>query len=134
MNRKFIWFIIALLVFLFLIIINYEKETPEQKAARIETVRKDAYDYAVRCSGRVPALRYKDITWITMPGRTMRYDAVDGSINLDGYFSPTDSVIYVAELYETRFWVLAHESMHAIGVHGHPDEPFRRCKLLSEQN
>jgi hypothetical protein len=132
--KKIISVIILVVLFLVVFFLIYKGETPEAKALRIEKQRHDAYDYAVKCSGVTPELKYEDITWIVLPGSTIRYDAVDGSINLAGYYSPKDSAIYVPEVYESRFWILAHESMHAIGFRGHPDEPFRRCRLLYEQN
>jgi hypothetical protein len=135
MNKRTIIIIVTLaLLALLVYILTSEPETEEDKSIRLDKARREAYAYAVKCSGVTPELQYKDITWIVIPGNKIRYNAIDGHIDLAGYFSPSDSVIYVASLYDDTFWVLAHESMHAIGFRGHPEEPFERCKLLAKQN
>jgi hypothetical protein len=132
--KKIISVIILIVLAILFFVFIYKPETPEQKQARIDMTRRKAYDYAVKCSNVKPELKYQDITWIVVPGRTLEVYAEDGFIELAGYFNPADSVIYVAGVHDDTFWVLAHESMHAIGFRGHPDEPFRRCRLLAEQH
>ena len=143
MNKKLLYIILAVITVIILYIVFRKPETPEEKIVRIEKVRREAYDFAVKCGKvKTPKLRYEDIIWVVMPGRVMNYKATDGSIDLLGFFSQNDSTIYVPEWKESTFWVLAHESMHAIGHiypyevgdKGHPDFPFRECNLRADQH
>lgn len=42
--------------------------------------------------------------------------------------------IYLAQPYLSTPWVVKHEMLHAItGINNHPDDPFRRCRLMKDQ-
>lgn len=113
----------------------YPEITPEENA-RLEVTRRQAYNDAVKCSGtKNPKLKYEDIDWIVTPTSQLRINATDGSIDLAGYFSPIDSVIYLPYPNRDKRWILVHESLHAIGYIGHPDVPFKYpCYVMAEQN
>ena len=135
MNKKLLYIILAVVSVIILYLVFRKPETPEEKVVRIEQLRREAYDFAVSCSRvKEPKLKFEDIGWIVMPGHKLAISAIDGVIDLSGYFSPNDSTIYVPELREDTFWILAHESMHAIGFRGHPDFPFKECNLLASQH
>lgn len=124
-NNIIIWFIPK----------PYPDMTAEE-VARLEPFRRDAYAQAMACSGiKDPELNYDDIQWIVIPERRIHVVASDGRIDLGGYFSPNDSIIYVPYPNRDKRWVLIHESLHAIGYRGHPDFPFRYpCRVMADQN
>lgn len=139
-NRVKLFIIAAIVILLLAIIILTSKPFPTQlsleELARLDTIRRDAYARAIECSGvKNPKLKYDDIDWIIIPNSRLRINAVDGSVDLAGYFNPTDSVIYLPYPNRNKRWILVHESLHAIGYIGHPDIPFRYpCRVLAEQN
>jgi hypothetical protein len=102
----------------------------------LSVARKKAYEQALACSGvTTPVLAFDDINWAIIPGRLLTVEAVDGSIKLAGFFNPTDSTIYIPYTKRSVNWILVHESLHAIGIIGHPETPFRfPCYALPEQN
>lgn len=137
MIKKFLYFIIAVFIIAALILMYKVRanETPEQKQAGLDKVREEAYYYALSCSrNKNPDLKFKQINWVVVPGSKLHIQALDGSIDLAGYFSPNDSTIYIPETKEAVFWILAHESLHAIGYRGHDDFPFKACNLAAEQH
>jgi len=98
--------------------------------------RRAAYDYAVACSnGKTPAVRFEDITWVIFPGTTLLLrDEHNRPIAAEGYWNVRDSTIWIVRALANHHWANAHEVMHAIlGVDGHPSEPFRRCRLMADQ-
>lgn len=139
-NRVKLFIIAAIVVLLLAIMILTSKPYPTQlsleELARLDTIQRDAYARAVECSGtKAPKLKYEDIDWVIVPDSKLRIQVTDGSINLGGYFSPIDSVIYLPYPNRNKRWILVHESLHAIGYIGHPDIPFRYpCGVMAEQN
>lgn len=131
---------ISILIGIFLVIfillaVFLPEETPEDRANRILELRKSAYDEAVACSDtKNPKLKYQDITWMVTPGNKLVFNTTEGRLVLQGWFNPKDSVIYIPETNKEVYWILLHESLHAIGYMGHPDHPFRTCNALPEQN
>lgn len=110
-------------------------ETEEAKQLRLRGLRKDAYMTALDCSNTVfPELAFADIDWVVFPGDELVYVAVDGKAHLAGYFSQRDSAIYLPQKNEEEWWILVHESLHAIGFRGHRDFPFRACGVMANQN
>lgn len=107
-----------------------------EEVARLEPFRRDAYNEAIRCSDtKTPELRYEDIAWVVIPENRIHIVASDGRLDLGGYFSPNDSVIYLPYPNRDKRWVLVHESLHAIGYRGHPDIPFRfPCRVMADQH
>jgi hypothetical protein len=137
--------VVVITVITILIFVNWkEPEKPwygsfdEMQADYTELfiARKKAYDQAVSCSNIVtPKLRFDQINWEVIPGRVLEIEAEDGSIKLAGFFNPTDSTIYIPYTKRSINWILVHESLHAIGILGHPNNPFRfPCYALPEQN
>lgn len=110
-------------------------ETEEAKLARLTLLRQDAYMTAMDCSNTTsPELRFEDIYWSVQEGDVLKYVASDGIGYFGGYFSQRDSVIYLPSKNEEEWWVLVHESLHAIGFRGHPNFPFRVCGVMPDQN
>jgi hypothetical protein len=111
-------------------------ELDEIELAQIESSRKEAYQYALDCSGiKTPAIPYDKLGWILIPGDNLKVEATDGRAILKGYFNPTDSTIYIPFTERNTYWIMAHESLHAIGVIGHPKNPFEYpCRLMADQN
>lgn len=125
---------IFLIIFI-LLAIFVPKETPEQIAIRLAELRRSAYDEAVECSNtKNPSLSFQQINWIIVPDNKLVFNTTEGTVILHGWFSPTDSTIYIAQPYKETYWILLHESLHAIGYLGHPDHPFKTCNALPEQN
>lgn len=114
----------------------YPSELSTTELARLDTLRRAAYDMAMTCSKTTtPKLKYEEIDWVVIPDSRLRIRATDGSITLGGWFSPRDSIIYLPYPNRDRQWILVHESLHAIGYIGHPDIPFKYpCGVMGEQN
>ena len=112
------------------------RDLSDLETQQLLELRRNAYDYAVNCSNTEnPVLKFEDITWALMPGNELRFPTTDaGTVELKGWFSPKDSVIYIPFSERETFWIHAHESMHAIGYIGHPYIPFKTCSLMADQN
>lgn len=101
----------------------------------VEEVRKEAYDYAVKCAEiDSPRVKFEDIQWVSMPGSHFKIQAEDGSAYFLGWTDVKDSAIYVAETEQETFWVNSHEVLHVLGFINHPYFPFRTCGLMEDQN
>jgi hypothetical protein len=111
-------------------------ELTQHELTELTEKRRDAYDYAMQCSGiDIPKVPFDKLGWVLMPGSVLQIDAVDGRATLKGFFNPTDSTIYMPFTERDTYWILAHESLHAIGVIGHPRIPFETpCRLMAEQH
>lgn len=130
---------IAITIIVIILFIWFDKSltrmTPESEYERLTELRREAYNYAVECSNTsIPKVKFEDISWVVVPGNQIRFDAIDGTAYLVGYYSVKDTTIYVSDLHRETFWVLAHEALHAIGYIGHPVIPFRTCRLQNDQN
>lgn len=139
MKKLLVAFLLLLLLLLLIFLSSRPpvyKPISEREMEQIENVRRQAYDYAVSCSKTEnPALSYEEITWMINPGNVLRIKATDGTINLKGWFDQQNNTIWVPYTERRTFWILAHESLHAIGYIGHPYVPFYEpCKLMAEQN
>lgn len=133
MNTKKILILLGTLFLVWFIytMITFKPLTDEERQER----RREAYDYAVQCSGtKNPKLKFEEIKWFIVPGNTITYKAIDGTARLDGYFQVNDSIIWMPSGKKDVFWIMAHESLHAIGYIGHPEDPFRKCRLMADQN
>ena len=132
---KMLSILIGVFLILILLTLFLPKETTEQSAARLFELRSSAYDAALKCSNtQNPKLKYQEIQWVVTPGNKLVFNTTDGKVVLQGWFNPKDSTIYTPETNKEIYWILLHESLHAIGYLGHPDHPFRTCNALSEQN
>ena len=111
-------------------------ELTQEELTVLTAQRKKAYDFAVQCSNtQTPELKFEDISWAILPGDKLTYKATDGTAELLGYFSPTDSVIYMPAAQYNTEWIMVHESLHAIGYRGHPRTPFMHpCMATASQN
>lgn len=111
------------------------RELTAEETLTINNIRRQAYDYAVECSGvKRPLLKYEQIYWALTSGSVITIEATDGTGKFKGYFSPKDSTIYIPFMERETFWIAAHESLHALGYMGHPDVPFRTpCALMPDQ-
>ena len=98
--------------------------------------RLTAYNFAATCSRtKTPALVFDEIVWALAPGDELSIPTLEGrTVKLRGWFNPRDSTIYIPFTERETFWILAHESLHAIGYRNHPDIPFRTCRLMPDQN
>jgi hypothetical protein len=137
-RAKLILVLTAIILIVLIVIFGskpYPEITPEENT-KLEVIRRRAYNDAVECSNtKQPKLKYEDIYWVVIPSSKLRVQAVDGSIDLAGFFNPTDSAIYLPYPSRNKRWILVHESLHAIGYLGHPDFPFRQpCGVMSDQN
>lgn len=111
-------------------------ELDKQEFAQIDSARREAYQYALECSGvKEPLVPYDKLGWVLIPGSQLKVEAQDGRINLKGFFNPTDSTIYMPFTERDTYWIMAHESLHAVGIIGHPRIPFEYpCRLMADQN
>lgn len=141
MNNKIKLLIIAVIVILLVAVIvltskPYPTELSSNELARLDTIQREAYKEAVECSNtKTPKLKYEDIDWVIIPDSKLRINTTEGNVNLGGYFSPNDSVIYLPYPNRDKRWILIHESLHAIGYIGHPDVPFRYpCRVMVDQH
>ena len=128
--------VIVVIIILLLIPATEQRELTQEELNALTAQRKKAYDFAVECSKtQTPALKFEDITWVIIPGNKLTYNAIDGTVNLLGYFSPTDSIIYMPYAEYNTNWIMVHESLHAIGYIGHPRTPFMfPCRATIDQN
>lgn len=147
-HRAAVALVIALLVLAALVMRLHKKEAPPEQdwyasyeqmvweEQLVTEFRQSAYEDAIKCTDVFsPKLKFADITWVVLPSSAMKFQAIEGTVKLKGYFSVTDSTIYVP--YNERFtrWVNVHESMHAIGYIGHPNNPFRwPCYVMPDQH
>lgn len=133
---------ITLVVILLLLAFCSDYNKPEYyeldrtELAQIDKQRKEAYQYALDCSGiSNPVVPYDKLGWVLIPGSVLRVEATDGRALLKGFFNPTDSTIYMPFTERSTHWILAHESLHAIGIIGHPKIPFEYpCQLMADQH
>lgn len=111
-------------------------ELDQAELVQLDSVRKQAYQYALECSGvKEPLVPYDKLGWVLIPGSQLKVEAEDGRINLKGFFNPTDSTIYMPFTERGTYWIMAHESLHAVGIIGHPRIPFEYpCRLMADQN
>ena len=131
-NLDFIYIIFGIsLLAAFVVIISGEKKTDND-------IRLSAYNFAVECtmkSGEKPKFLFNEINWVVVPEENLIFsDSLGEIIRFGAWFSPKDTVIYISKRNNRVFWINAHEIVHALGVNNHPDDPFRKCKLLLEQN
>ena len=139
-NRSKLWLFIGLLLLIIVVLIITSKPYPTElttdELVRLDVIQREAYAEAVECSDtKTPKLKYEDIDWVIIPDSKLRIQATDGNIDLAGYFSQIDSVIYLPYPNRDKRWILIHESLHAIGYIGHPDTPFRYpCRVMADQH
>ena len=117
------------------------RELTQIELTQVMSQRERAFRSALTCSGlREAPIPFDSITWILVPGRILELETIEGrTLRLLGYWNPTENVIYMPFSRRNDEWIMAHESMHALGFMAdekgvHPYEPFGRCNLLTEQN
>ena len=134
-QNRITWVIVLLLLGLLLYGIFRKPETEEQRTMRVETIRRESYERAVKCS-ETDSVRvaYEDIDWVTTPGSELVYEAVDGTARLAGWADPSTNTIYIPKVNETKRWIATHEVLHLLGYLGHPDHPFKTCRVMPDQN
>jgi hypothetical protein len=144
MKRIIVWVVLILIVALIFLFRNQLRDnitTPiyyplsSVEMERLTSQRQAAYDYAVTCSNTmVPALKFEEIHWVLVPGDVLKIPTTDaGVVRLKGWFSIDSNTIYMPFTERNTFWIMAHESLHAIGYLGHPSRPFRTCQLMADQ-
>jgi hypothetical protein len=135
MQNRITWIVVLLLLGLLLYGILRRPETEEERVVRIDTLRHQAYDFAVSCSGtKVPRVTYDQIQWVVTPGTELVYQAVDGVGRFAGWADTATNTIWIPESNVTKRWIAKHEILHLLGYIGHPDHPFKTCRALPEQN
>lgn len=126
--------IVLFIIAVILLAIFVPTETAELDPIALDKKRREAYDFAVSCSGRTPELKFEDITWIILPGYEIVVPTDQGKVRLKGFYSPADSIIYMPQTEADEFWIMVHESLHAIGYRGHPRIPFKEpCRVMADQ-
>lgn len=110
-------------------------ELTSSELAEISLLRKEAHQTAQLCSGKSAEIPFEKIDWVLIPGSTITVNAVDGKVKLKGYYSPSDTVIYMPFTERATSWIMVHESLHSLGYIGHPDIPFKYpCRAMADQN
>jgi hypothetical protein len=114
--------------------------TVQYQAKSLETVRHQAYEYAMTCTRPElhkldhPTLKFEDIRWRTFPD-TFVVVVEDSTVHkLYAWFDPKDSTIWISQRLSHSVWANAHEVTHALGFFDHPREPFSRCRIAVYQH
>jgi hypothetical protein len=142
---KKLWWGVLLLIILLVLVFRQQIytylttptywELTDIELVRLNEKRKQAYDYAVTCSGTEnPTISFEEIEWILVPGHVLKIKATDGTARLKGWFDPDNNTIFMPFTERNTHWIMAHEAMHAIGYIGHPYHPFYTCALTADQN
>lgn len=135
MQNRLTWVFVFFLLGLLLYGIFRTPETEEERTVRIDRIRRESYDRAVKCSEtKNPRVSYEDIDWVTTPGSELVYETVDGTARFAGWADPTTNTIYIPKTNESKRWIATHETLHLLGYIGHPDHPFKTCRVLPDQN
>lgn len=135
-------FVVIFILVIFAISICSDSRNPsyyelsETEMIDLTHKRQEAYEYAMKCSGTVtPAVPFDKLGWALVPQSVIIIEASDGRVSLGGFYNPTDSTIYLPFKDREEFWLLVHESLHAIGFVGHPRVPFEvPCRATADQN
>ena len=96
-------------------------------------VRRRALWRAEVCMRDFNKVSFDDISWIVLDTPYIPIFTDSTIEQAQGWYSTDRKTIYVARDYANNIDVLTHEAIHALGVVGHPDEPFRRCGLQADQ-
>jgi hypothetical protein len=135
MQNRITWVLVLGLLGLLIFGLVGVFESPEHKQARFERYRLESYERAVACSEtKNPRVKFEDIDWIITPGNSLEFVAVDGTAVFAGWSNLADTSIYIPEQRQNQRWVLTHEVLHQLGYVGHPDHPFRTCRVMPDQN
>lgn len=140
-------YLLAIIIFILLIIVLFGRriyenittpiywELTNHELVELNLQRKMAYQYAVSCSEVEEVVaKFEDITWVLVPGDTLRINTTSGPVSLLGWYDIESKVIYMPFAERNTFWIMAREAMHAIGYIGHPIHPFHSCGLMATQN
>lgn len=118
---------------------------------REQRIRRGSYEYAKSCIPYPNAVRFRDIkVKITYGDRLYVYEEggdivlaqtlsrvpasmMDSTIVAAGFYSVSDSTIYIPEAHRYNPQVLAHEYIHALGIMGHRSPIFEQCEVAAHQ-
>jgi len=104
----------------------------EEEMEDINSVRRQAFDYAVSCSNVDLPITFEDINWRIQPSRMIRFSDDRQYLDLAGSYDRSNDIIWIAYPYRKVHWVNSHEILHKLGFIGHGTE-FANCGLLVEQ-
>jgi hypothetical protein len=104
----------------------------EEEMEDINSVRRQAFDYAVSCSDVDLPITFEDITWRIQPSRMIRFSDDRQYLDLVGWYDTSNDIIWIAYPYRKVHWVNSHEILHKLGFIGH-GTIFANCGLLVEQ-
>jgi len=132
--------LIILVISLVFIIYNMEpvdyvelvENISEEEMEEINSVRRQAFDYAVSCSNVDLPITFEDITWRIQPSRMIRFSDDRQYLDLAGWYDRSNDIIWIAYPYRKVHWINSHEVLHNLGFIGHGTE-FANCGLLAEQ-
>lgn len=136
--------VIPLLIFVLIFLVYYvtNLEAPDyikmvnditpQEMDQITELRREAFNYALSCSGTDVGITFEDIRWFIYPDREIHFEEGSNYLDLAGWYDRENNAIWIAYPYRKTRWVNAHESLHALGVVGH-GSVFTNCRLLAEQ-
>jgi hypothetical protein len=90
------------------------------------------YNETVLCAQKKVVRTFNDIEWYLVPGYSFPVPEDKGSWAIGVSYK---NRVYIAGRYIFTDWVLAHEIAHAaFEIDDHPDDPFKKCNLLTSQN
>jgi hypothetical protein len=98
----------------------------------INSVRRQAFDYAISCSNIDTDIQFEDIRWFIYPDREIRFEDGRDYLDLAGWYDTQNDAIWIAYPYRKTKWVNSHEILHKLGYVGH-GQVFTDCRLLPDQ-
>lgn len=101
--------------------------------SNVKRVRLQAFYRAKTCLREFGGTQVWDIKTRIEPGDYLTVFTGKGIMEPVGIYYPETNTVVVAEAYKNNVKVWEHEYIHALGVLGHPDEPFKRCRLQAYQ-
>lgn len=125
------------LLFVLLIVACVVVQVPTKPS--LDDVRRAAYAFAVECAppshpNTKQVLKFEEIKWKVYPDTIIVAQINDTTKTFLGLYIPGDSTIWITKPLAYSVWANAHEVMHAIGYHAHPNDPFERCRLMPYQH
>ena len=75
---------------------------------------------------------FDSLRWVVVPGQVFNVMVGDSLETVIGLYDAERNIIAVASEYRFNETVYAHEILHALGVTGHPNNPFETCRLTDD--
>lgn len=120
--------VIGLLVFTAPVVWRYELARMREAGSFLEVLPSSEYrewwQEMETCSGRYADLHTFRFVVVRGPSFTL------GTLALVGFYDLADRTMFVAQDAMFERAVVGHEMLHALGIFGHPDEPFGRCGVI----